>query len=260
MADTLKLRDIEMLVRQHQGGLATALRVSDAEDARAKLARVVELARDMQRRVDAINADEDLTPVGRAKALAAAAANVGAALDKMDAALQRGLAEHKAALEAELASLAVQPEAGDVAARVERALLRSEIRNAARGLNAQGIEMLYRMGSPTVRAALEELPRIEVTSVGLPRMTSFITEALKRDVLLEAGKARRPDTVALLDDMAVIGGAWSACAGALRTAIKGVADQAADALPGKLPRDRTGAAIDARGFVDPQTGGPLPRA
>jgi len=151
-------------------------------------------------RRDAINADGRLTTVGKREATDKLAGETRAAVDKWLDSSQRWSKDSLATSMNEIRKAVIPKRSDDPADRLEGAFRRSEIRRACEGWNSQEIEVLYRTAdSSDVRAALEELPRIEKKSSGAVMVKPFIRDEVRAEVLIEAGKRALPDVAENID-------------------------------------------------------------
>ena len=216
------------LIRQYTTGTVQRLRRFDGSGIANTLSEVERLSRAFWERREAIAADERLTGAGRTDALRNAGRETLAALEKWHEPLRKGLDAHQQQLMSEiLASVTPSSRSSDLGDRLEGALLRSEVRRAAQGMDALQLEILYRNGDATVRKALEELPNITVGKHGVS-VRPFIPDELRHEVLLEAGRRARPEAAEQIHDIVEVRGVYNIVAAALKREIEQAAPGAVD--------------------------------
>lgn len=218
---TLRVQDITKFnagdLAQHQIDTASFSPRVSRDAIKAKLAEPHKLADEFGRKIAGIGADPNLTAQGKAAAKAEAARALLQAADGWHAPLATGLDDHERTVREKLGA-AMAPKTSDVGERVERALLRGEIRRQVAGLDSHAIELFYRNGDATIRQALEELPRIEAKD-GIPLAPRpYITAELKNEVLLETAKREHAELAAALGDIESTRGVYRTAFTTLRAA------------------------------------------
>jgi hypothetical protein len=100
------------------------------------------------------------------------------------------------------------------------------------------------------------MPRISATKAGTAQVRPYVSEEIIRQTLREESRAKRPDLATMLDDLDEVESAYRGVHNALKGALQEFVDAAA------VGRWLAGGAgdSDAGSYVDPSTGGPLPRA
>jgi hypothetical protein len=207
------------LTEQHKRGTFPTLRRADVVAAGEDLATPAGISRRFLDKAAEIRRDARLTPTGQRDALREAGRAAWAEAEAWLTAKRAGLDAHEERILAEMRQAVLRPKASDLADRIEAALLRAEVRRGAAGLNPSELELLYRAGDSTVRAALEELPRIEAHGNGAVSVRPYVSEALRDEVLLDAGEKARPDLADTLHDVRLIRSVFATVTGALRQQI-----------------------------------------
>jgi len=223
---------VTQLVEQHIRGTLSMLKRSDGRGPADDLAEAERISRSFNDERQKIARDPRLTQAGRTDPLRAAGKKTLGELEKWSGPLREVLDRHEAQLIAELRA-AVEPEPPkDMGQRLEGVLLRGEIRRAAAGMSPEQLEILYRGGDSTIRNALSELPKVELKG-GAVRILRYISDEVRQDVLMEAGRQALPDKADLLDDLLEVRGAFDSVAVAIRGEIKKLAPSA---VPEPAPR------------------------
>ena len=148
-----------------------------------------------------IQADGRLTSVGKQDEIEKLARETREAVEKWLATSQKWSQDSLVVATEELRKAVTPKRSEDLGDRLEAAHRRSEIRRAvaAEKMNAQDVEILYRTtDSPDVRAALEELPRIQKKS-GAVIVRDYISPELRAEVLIQAGRRALPDVAEKID-------------------------------------------------------------
>ncbi len=112
------------------------------------------VAETLERRLAEIANDPLLTGDGKRDAKKTAGEEALRELGKWRDPIMGGFNKHEEVLVAEIRTKTVRLPPADPGERMERALLRQEIRAQARGLDQIGRELFYRAGNQTVRDAL----------------------------------------------------------------------------------------------------------
>jgi hypothetical protein len=190
---------VRELIQQHSRNLH--FRTLDASNVSAKLAEAEAIAFRFANKVEEISRSPHFTPAGRVDEARKAGLEAVAALQKWFAPLRDGLNRHEEVILGEMrAKVAPTPRSGDVGERMERAMLRQEIRSAALGLSEQGRAILYRTLDPGLREALTEIPVIAVNN-GIARVEPYVSKEVVDECLLEAGAKALPEKNDLLLDI-----------------------------------------------------------
>ena len=175
-------------------------------------------------KLDAINADGRLTTVGKREETDKLARETRDAVEKWLDSSQKWYRDSLAASMEEIRKAVIPKRSADLGDRFDAALRRSEIRRACEGMNPQEIEILYRTAdSSDVRAALEELPRIEKKS-GAVVVRDYVSPALRQEVLIQAGRRALPDVAENIDRATSTISTYGTIAATLRNGIKIAAD------------------------------------
>ena len=193
-----KIGFIKELIAQHCSH-GMQFRRADREFFVAKILDAGKIADKFGTQLLNIKEDTRLTGEGKRDSRTAAGRSALDELGKWRDPILAGLDRHEESLLGKLRQTVTLPPA-DAGERMERALIRSEIRAQARGLDAQQREILYRVGDRVVRDALDETPFI-VTTEGMPRIENFITPEIRADVILDEAQSRMPEEADLLDDV-----------------------------------------------------------
>ena len=153
------------------------------------------LSDDFTEQLAAIRGDKRLSAVGKKEATATLVRESQAALDEWRTATQgifdNLLAYHNGGIRDAVATLRDDS---------ENQSLRREIRDAAKGMDANQREQLYRKCNPTVRHALEEMDDITVTKDGAVLIQPYVSAKLVQETLLQAGRQALPETARAIDD------------------------------------------------------------
>jgi len=229
---TRRVSLVHDLVRQHVTGTLPALkRFDDVAGMAATLTEAENIQESFSRKLDEIASDSRFTVTGKEEARVTAGRKALAALEKWHGPLRTNLEAHEQQLRDELrAVVSPKPPSGDVATRMEGFMVRSELRRAVAGKDREQIEVLYRTSkNPLIRKALEEIPDIVTTKDGALIEKPFITDEVREEVLLDAGRRALPETSERIEDINEVRGVYSSIAVALRREVE-------EAAPGSVER------------------------
>jgi hypothetical protein len=227
--------DVEMSVKHRLAAASKELRRGSATALGERCEEPLRLAHALERKVDVIDGTHRLTPEGRAEDRLEAARETRAAAKAWIEPILAGLDKHEKAELARAAEVSAPTRSDNLADRIEAALQRAEIRRSLPvGMDQLAVDALYRNGGPIVRAALDELPRVEVKN-GVGVVKPYVSPELRQAILLDAAKTARPEIADALHDVEVT---RSVCRG-VHAALMRMCDLVAP--PDPLHRDpRTG--------------------
>jgi len=153
------------------------------------------LSDDFTEELAAIRGDERLSEVGKKDAISTLVRKSQAALDEWRTATQgifdSLLEYHNGGIRDAVATLRDDS---------ENQSLRREIRDAAKGMDANQREQLYRQGDATVRHALEETKAISISKDGAVLYRPYVKQELIQETLLQAGREAVPETAYAIDN------------------------------------------------------------
>ena len=219
-----KISFVKELIAQHRrGGLR--FRRADREAFAQQLLQGQWVADVLERRLAEIADDSRLTADGKLDAKTKAGEDAVRELKKWREPIMAGLDKHENALVTEIRAKTVRLPPADAGERMERALLRQELRAQVRGLDQIGRDLLYRTGNQTVRDAMDESPLIVVDN-GLARVESFISPELRDEVALQAAETEMPEQADTLHDLRSQREVMQHVASAIEVGIKQVAPDA----------------------------------
>jgi len=191
---------LEDLVRQYTSGLGKLKRADPAAVAEV-LAVPGRIIREFYSQLDEVAGDRRLTEAGKADARREAGCKTLSQLRDWHGPLSDRQKKAEEVWLSELFSAVAPSRPTDVAERIEKAFLRHEVRQTARGMSTQELEITYRQGDANVRQALEELPSISKGKNGAVIVKPFVSDELRKEVLIEAGRRAKPDIGDQLDDL-----------------------------------------------------------
>ena len=194
-----KIGFVKELIAQHQrAGLR--FRRADREAFGQKLLQGRWVADSLEQRVAEIEGDSRLTGDGKLDAKTTAGGDALRELKKWHEPIMDGLAKHEEALVTEIRAKTVRLPPADADTRLERALLRAELRSQVRGLNPLRRELLYRTGNQAIRDAMDESVFVTVSN-DVPRVESFVSPEVRDEVALGVAETEMPEQADMLSDI-----------------------------------------------------------
>lgn len=177
--------------------------------------------------VDAVTRDDGLTQKGRAERIGKLATAARTAVNSWRAKHVDGCDAHAAALRGEMVTASAK---GDVADRIERALLKSEIRAQLRGLTAIERETVYRTADPLTREAIEEGPPVIAPTAegGFAVATPLVRPEVVAEVREATLAAANPEASQKIAELGEVRGLY---AGAATVALREIESVGPEAKP-----------------------------
>lgn len=216
-----KYQYVKDLIRQHRSAPGYGADISGV----GGIGEAERIAAEFDGHIYATENDRNLTAEGKHEAIATLVRTKTVEIEKWHAQLRAGLDTHEAHLLGQLRGAVTPARSTDPTDRVEAAMLRAEVRRTAASLNEHQLAQLYRTGTPVIREALTEVPRIVVTSVSV-RAIPFVSAETRDEVLIAAGREVNPDAGEMLDRVRDVRGAYQTIAIALTAMVKAEAPEA----------------------------------
>ena len=178
----------------------------------ANVERLCLEAQHFSNKVEEIERDRRLTSEGKADAKKAAGIGFLNTVESWHKPLRDGVDGHEAQVRRTIAAKLAVQKPQDVGEQIVAALLRREVRDASRSLDAEGRRLLYMNGDAMVRTALEETVMIEVSN-GIPLITPFVSADLREEALLAQARREMPGEVDQIHDLQTVRSVYEVFAG-----------------------------------------------